>query len=214
MKYFLPDGSYRYGFRFRQKYPNTQPWISLGMVGKYHLGDDMICNGVQGIATLEGTGKYVWGTGAGHQLHFYPKGRNHLIRFLHLKSKETTKTGTIKPGDKVFITNNSGTQTTIAHEHCDIWNLDYGPLNINNISGFLNPSTYDWGQAEPLPSKGKEMIVQKQGEGILYLLGEGKLFPIAADYPTYQAQFGSTPVAVLPASEFAKYPVSTLKLKL
>lgn len=60
----------------------------------------------------------------------------------------------------------------------------------------------------------KEVIVQKQGEGTLYLLGEGKLFAIATDYPTYQSQFGNTPVAVLPAAEFGKYPVSSLKLKL
>ena len=142
MKYFLPNDSYTFGFRFRQPYPNKQPWIGLGIAGKPHLGDDMICNQKQGTATMKGIGKYVWGNGGGHQLHFTPDGTNLLIRFLHLR--ERPQTGIIQIGDKVFITGNSGTITTIPHLHCDVWDLNNGSLNINNINGFINPSTYNW----------------------------------------------------------------------
>lgn len=62
-------------------------------------------------------------------------------------------------------------------------------------------------------TKGVEMIVQKQGGNTLYLFGEGKLFPIASDYNTYQKEFGNTPINVMPPDQFAKFPVSTLKLK-
>lgn len=142
MKYFLPDNLYKIGFRFREKYPYKEPWISNGLAGKPHLGVDLLGRNMPGIATLSGTSKYVWGSGAGHQCHFTPDGRNHLIRFLHLQGKP--KVGRITAGEQVFVTGNSGTQTTAYHEHCDIWDLAYGPLNINNINGFINPEEYVW----------------------------------------------------------------------
>lgn len=114
---------------------------------------------------------------------------------------------------KVFVAN-------FVHELCHRFFYLTGQPDLTHQYMFVAQGIFDPRGAyskldySKLTQQGaKEMIVQKQGEGTLYLFGEGKLFPIAADYPTYQNQFGNTPIAVLGAAEFAKYPVSTLKLK-
>jgi hypothetical protein len=111
------------------------------------------------------------------------------------------------------IAHDFGFLTVRADYVTGVHDFDY---NQNNLAGYYQLINYDLLQQriEARRTIGKEMIIKKQGEGTLYLFGEGKLFPIAADYPTYQSQFGNTPVAELPAGEFAKYQVSTLKLKL
>jgi hypothetical protein len=132
--FFIPENSYTPGFKFRQLYPNKEPFISQGLAGKPHLGYDALCNGIQGTATLDGIGSYVYGPQGGHQLIFTPNGRNHKIRFLHLKQKP--KVGQIKVGDKVFITGNSGEATNAPHLHSDIFD--------NTIQDYVDPQLYNW----------------------------------------------------------------------
>ena len=86
--------------------------------------------------------------------------------------------------------------------------------DLKNPDGAFTGLNYENIYKTLTKKKGIEMIVQKQGDGTLYLFGEGKLFPIATDYATFQKEFGTTPIAVIPPDQFAKYPVSTLKLKI
>ena len=134
--FFLVDNSYTMGFRFKRIYPNKEPFISQGLAGKPHLGTDLLCIENTGIATLSGQGSYVYGPQGGHQLIFVPNGRNHKIRFLHLKQKP--KTGNIRVGDQVFITGNSGAATNAPHLHTDIFD--------NDIQKYINPEEYDWNE--------------------------------------------------------------------
>ena len=77
--------NYTIGFKFRQLYPNRQPFISLGLVGQPHLGVDILTTvGTPLYAPFAGEGVYKWGPAGGYQFHFKADGKPELHRFLHL----------------------------------------------------------------------------------------------------------------------------------
>jgi len=163
--YFLKDNTYTFGFHFMELYPNKEPFISQGLAGKPHIGTDLICQNNAGVATLSGFGTYSYGPQGGHTLTFVPNGRNHKIRFLHLKQKP--KVGNIGVGDSVFITGNSGAATNAPHLHTDIFD--------NTTQQYINPETYNWTET-PMVTQVKTTLYKKSinnpqvvSDGILIL---------------------------------------------
>ena len=127
----LGNQSYRQGYRHGSK----------TFYSPSHLGVDWILpTGKNLYAPEDGriTRQY-WGQG-GNVLVLETDAYVH--RFMHL-SKYTMKTGdTVKKGDLIGITGNTG-MSTAPHLHWDLWDKKNGNFNLNNFNGFKDPQSLE-----------------------------------------------------------------------
>lgn len=121
-----------YGYVFGQK-----TWYT----GK-HLGVDYSASkGTELYAPSDGTIlSQTKGVQGGNTILFKPKGKNVVMRFMHLNDF-ATHGGAVKSGQVIAHTGNTGALTTGAHLHIDI---SKNALNINNFANFLDPEKYAW----------------------------------------------------------------------
>lgn len=105
----------------------------------FHKGADYGKLGDEIYAPFDGKAVKTWGPEGGNTILFYPKEKIEMIRFLHCS--KILKTGECKEGDIIGIVGETG-KARGAHVHIDI--SKSGKLELNNISNFIDPETYDW----------------------------------------------------------------------
>lgn len=104
-----------------------------------HLGLDLICpTGTPVLAPFKGRVTTVVGKEGGNTVWFYYQ--DVIMRMMHLSS--FGKTGEVNEGDIIGAVGSTGSLSTGPHLHIDI---SKNNVNINIITNFLDPETYNWG---------------------------------------------------------------------
>lgn len=109
------------GVRPIKGYPVTSEYGPRKLFGNFHHGIDIGCpTGTPALAIWDGTVvKTAYETGGGRYVDI--KYDNGLVsRYYHLKSVNVKKGQKVKAGQKVALTDNTGTWTTGAHLHFEI----------------------------------------------------------------------------------------------
>lgn len=131
--FFLKD-QYRVGYTYG----------SPTYYGTKHLGEDYIVPiGTKVYAAFDGVvlDEYQ-GPEGGKTLLFQPAGSGVTYRFLHLSQFVARKGDHIKEGQILALSGNTGTLTTKAHVHFDVFKGNtLPPLTYTN---FINPQTINW----------------------------------------------------------------------
>jgi len=117
-----------------------------------HLGQDYeAVKGTELYAPSDGEiVKAFWGVQGGNTIWFKPDRQNVIIRFMHLLDINRG-VKSVKEGQVIGHTGNTGSLTSGNHLHCDI---SKGTVNIWNFSNFLDPEKYNWGD-EPISPVGE-----------------------------------------------------------
>ncbi len=148
------------GFVFRQRYPNTSYWRSVGLANQPHLGLDLICPvGTKVFAHSDGDVQRLNGKQGGLTIHMRDD-KDNLVRHMHLS--KIVKTGKVKKGDLIALTGNTGASTA-PHIHIDI--SKGRVLRLGDIDNFIDPQLYF--NAKPMiPDWKKEFVDRAKALGI------------------------------------------------
>lgn len=132
------------GFTFGAIYPKNFG----ALAGQRHLGlDKLYPRRSHLIAPFSGRAEKQYSATIGNAVFFYPDGKPVVMRFMH--NDQYVKLGRVNKGDLLAYTGDTGATSPqggykTPHIHADIWDLKFGPLNIYNFNGFIDPAKFDW----------------------------------------------------------------------
>lgn len=134
----------------------------------FHLGTDYGKEGLEVYAPFDGliTFRGV-GVEGGNTLWLKPQNLDVVMRFLHLSQFLVQQGQSVKEGQIIAITGNTG-HSTAGHLHLDV---SKHKVDINNTKNFIDPEKFDW--------VGKDTMVLVENNGTYYEEGEKGYLGIA-----------------------------------
>lgn len=156
--------------------PRTYEFGDPTFYGTKHLGVDYIIPVGTAIYAPSNGQILVESEGpeAGKRIEFKDE-NNKYIRFLHL-SEFKKPVGTVKEGDVIARSGNTGSVTTTPHLHLDISNVY--PINISVFSNFIDPDKYF---KEHVDFMYDDHIIRNRDTGAFAYVVKGKKQQISTD---------------------------------
>lgn len=124
-------------------YENLKRGYKFGQRTSYnsfHVGVDyVIRSGTPLFAPFTGGAIGTKSATGGNIITFYPDGLSYIFRMMHLQ--KFFKLGRVIEGEIIALTDNTGSQTTGAHLHLEVWKDSIQP---NKRSAMISPDKFSW----------------------------------------------------------------------